>query len=190
MNKILIETSARHVHLSSDHIEKLFGKGYQLTIKKELSQPGQFACNERVTIRGPKNEIKNVSILGPARKASQVEVSATDARTLGLSLPVRESGDISGTPGVTLIGPAGEVELDEGAIVAKRHIHLTPDAAEKFGVTDKQVVSVRVVNDSRSLIFGDVVIRVSPSFSPAMHIDTDEANAGSIVPNSEGEIIL
>ena len=190
MKKILIETSARHVHLTQEDIETLFGKGYQLTVKKDLSQPGQFACNEKVTVRGPKSEIKNVSILGPARPASQVEVSATDARTLGLSLPVRESGDIAGTPGVTLIGPEGEVELSAGAIVAKRHIHLTPEAATEYGVADKQIVNVRVVNDSRSIIFGDVVIRVSPKFAPAMHIDTDEANAGSIVPNSEGEIIL
>ncbi|PWM44717.1 MAG: propanediol utilization protein [Clostridiales bacterium] len=190
MNKILIETSARHVHLTQEHIEILFGKGYQLTVKKDLSQPGQFACNERVTLKGPKSEIKNVSILGPARPDSQVEVSATDARSLGLSLPVRESGDIAGTPGLILIGPEGEVELSQGAIVAKRHIHLTPEAASEFGVSDKQIVNVRVVNNCRSIIFGDVVIRVSPKFAPAMHIDTDEANAGFIAPNTEGEIIL
>lgn len=188
-NKILIETSARHVHLTEEHIEILFGKGHTLTNKKDLSQPGQFACTERVDLVGPKKTIAGVSILGPARSASQVEVSFTDARTLGVSAPVRESGDIKGSAPVKLVGPEGEVELDEGVIIAKRHIHLTPADAEAFGVEDKQIVSVKIVNDDRSTVFGDVVCRVSPKFAPAMHIDTDEANAACAFGTCYGEII-
>ena len=188
-NKILVETSARHVHLTNEHIEALFGKGHTLTCKKELSQPGQFACVERVTVVGPKKEIPNVSILGPARSASQVELSFTDARTLGITAPVRESGDIAGSAAVKLVGPEGEVELSEGAIVAKRHIHLTPAFAEELGVSDKQIVSVKITNDSRSTVFGDVVCRVNANFAPAMHIDTDEANAACAFGECYGEII-
>ena len=188
-NKVLVETSARHVHLTDEHIEVLFGKGHTLTNKKELSQPGQYACEERVTLVGPKKEIPNVIVLGPARPASQVEVSFTDARTLGITAPVRESGDIKGSGAVKLVGPAGEVELAEGAIVAKRHIHLTPADAEKFGVADKEIVSVKITNDDRTTIFGDVVCRVNPNFAPAMHIDTDEANAACAFGACYGEII-
>ena len=188
-NKVLVETSARHVHLTNEHIEILFGKGHTLTNKKELSQPGQYACEERVTLVGPKKEIPNVIVLGPARPASQVEVSFTDARTLGITAPVRESGDIKGSGAVKLVGPAGEVELAEGAIVAKRHIHLTPADAEKFGVADKEIVSVKITNDDRTTIFGDVVCRVNPNFAPAMHIDTDEANAACAFGACYGEII-
>ena len=188
-NKILIETSARHVHLTEEHIEILFGKGHTLTNKKDLSQPGQFACTERVDLVGPKKTIPGVSILGPARPASQVEVSFTDARTLGVTAPVRESGDIAGSAPVKLVGPEGEVELTDGVIIAKRHIHLTPDDAAKFGVKDKEIVSVKVVNNDRSTIFGDVVCRVSPKFAAAMHIDTDEANAACAFGECYGEII-
>lgn len=188
-NKVLVETSARHVHLTNEHIEILFGKGHTLTNKKELSQPGQYACEERVTLVGPKKEIANVIVLGPARPASQVEVSFTDARTLGITAPVRESGDIKDSGAVKLVGPAGEVELAEGAIVAKRHIHLTPADAEKFGVADKEIVSVKITNDDRTTIFGDVVCRVNPNFAPAMHIDTDEANAACAFGACYGEII-
>ena len=188
-NKVLVETSARHVHLTNEHIEILFGKGHTLTNKKELSQPGQYACEERVTLVGPKKEIPNVIVLGPARPASQVEVSFTDARTLGITAPVRESGDIKGSGAVKLVGPAGEVELAEGAIVAKRHIHLTPADAEKFGVADKEIVSVKITNDDRTTIFGDVVCRVNPNFAPAMHIDTDEANAACAFGACYGEIV-
>lgn len=187
--KIMIETSARHVHLSDEHIEILFGKGAALTNKKELSQPGQFACEERVKLVGSKKEIANVIILGPARPASQVEISLTDARTLGINAPIRESGDVAGSGVCKIVGPAGEVELAEGVIVAKRHIHLTPETAEEFGVKDQQVVAVKMTNDYRSTIFGDVVIRVSPKFAPAMHIDTDEANAAAISGECYGEII-
>ncbi len=188
-NKILIETSARHVHLTDEHIEILFGKGHTLTNKKDLSQPGQFACTERVDLVGPKKTIPGVSILGPARPASQVEISFTDARTLGVSAPVRESGDVNGSAPLKLVGPEGEVEISEGTIVAKRHIHLTPEDAEKFGVQDKEIVSVKITNNDRTTIFGDVVCRVSPKFAAAMHIDTDEANAACAFGECYGEII-
>ena len=187
-NKVLVETSARHVHLSAEHIEALFGKGATLTNKKELSQPGQYACEERVKLVGPKKEIANVIILGPARPATQVEISFTDARTLGITAPVRESGDVAGTPGLKLVGPAGEVELEEGVIIAKRHIHLTPEAAEQFNVQDKEIVKVKI-DSERTTIFDDVVVRVSPKFSAAMHIDTDESNASAAFGLVYGEII-
>ena len=173
----LVETSARHVHVTQETLETLFGAGYQLTVKKELSQPGQFASNERITVVGPKKELANVSILGPCRNADQVELSATDARSIGINAPVRESGDVAGSGACKLVGPAGEVELKEGVIVAKRHIHVTPEDAEKLGVKDKDIVSVACGSEGRKLIFGDVVIRVSEKFATAMHIDTDEANA-------------
>ncbi len=187
--KILIETSARHIHLTEADLETLFGKGAKLTPKKDLSQPGQYACVERLDVVGPKKTIPNVSILGPTRPATQIEVSYTDARTLGLSAPVRESGDVAGSAGCKLVGPCGEVELTEGVIVAKRHIHLTPEAAAEFGVSDKEIVSVKCAGKDRALTFGDVVVRVSPKFSPAMHIDTDEANAAAAFGEFYGEII-
>ena len=177
MAKVLIETSARHIHLSQEHVDILFGAGHQLTHKKDLSQPGQFACEERVTVVGPKRELKNVSILGPVRKESQVELSLTDARSIGISAPVRESGVLEGSAPCKLVGPAGEVDLEYGVIVAKRHIHITPEDAQAFGVSDKEIVKVKAVSDGRSLIFDDVVVRVSASYATAMHIDTDEANA-------------
>ena len=186
--KFLVETSARHVHLTDADIETLFGKGAKLTHKKDLSQPGQFACEERVTLVGPKKSIPNVIILGPARKATQVEVSFTDARTLGVTAPVRESGDIAGTPGVKLVGPAGEIEISEGCIVAKRHIHMTPEDAERLGVSDKEIVKVKL-DTARPLIFDDVVVRVSPKFALAMHIDTDECNAAAAFGAVRGEIV-
>ncbi len=187
-NKVLVETSARHVHLSAEHIEVLFGKGATLTHKKDLSQPGQFACEERVTVVGPKKSIPNVIILGPARKASQVEISFTDARTLGISAPVRESGDIAGTPGCKLVSALGEVDLTEGVIIAKRHIHMTPEDAQAMGVSDKEVVKVKI-DSERTTEFDDVVVRVSPSFALAMHIDTDEANAACAFGVCNGEVI-
>jgi len=189
MAKILVETSARHVHLSAEHIEALFGKGATLTHKKDLSQPGQFACEERVTVVGPKKSIPNVIILGPARPATQVEISLTDARTLGVTAPVRESGDIAGSGACKLVGPAGEVEIAEGVIAAKRHIHITPADAEEFGVSDKEIVSVKIESDGRTTVFGDVVVRVSPKFAAAMHIDTDESNAACAFGECYGEII-
>ena len=189
MKKVIVETSARHVHVSEKDLETLFGKGYKLTPKKELSQPGQFACEERVLLRGPKNEMKGVSILGPCRKETQVEVSLTDARTLGVAAAIRESGDIEGTAGITLVGPAGELTIDKGVIAAKRHIHMTKADAAEFGIEDKQIVSVKVDTDGRSLIFGDVVCRVSDSYALAMHIDTAESNAACVKPGTMGEII-
>ncbi len=177
MAKILVETSARHIHLTQEDVETLFGAGHQLTKKKDLSQPGQFSCEERVKIVGPKRELPNVSILGPVRKASQVELAMTDARSIGITAPVRESGDLAGSAPCKLVGPAGEIDLAEGVIIAKRHIHVTPEDARKFGVSDKEIVKVKIDSDGRSLIFDDVVVRVSASFATAMHIDTDEANA-------------
>ena len=188
-NKVLVETSARHVHLSRADLDILFGKGYELTVKKDLSQPGQYACEERVTVVGPKKAIERVGILGPVRPASQVEVSYTDARTLGINAPVKESGDIAGTPGCKLVGPCGEVEIANGVIVAKRHIHFTPAEAEAAGVSDKEIVSVKVESEGRTTVFGDVVVRVHPNFSAAMHIDTDESNAAAAFGLVYGEII-
>lgn len=188
--KIMVETSARHVHVSQEALEALFGKGVELTNKKNLSQPGQFACYERVDIVGPKGEMKNVSILGPVRAATQVELSLTDARKIGIVAPVRESGDIAGTPGCKLVGPNGEYEIDCGVIAAKRHIHLTPESAEEYGLKDKQIVSVEVGGEGRKLIFGDVVVRVNKNFAPAMHIDTDESNAAGLPGTVDGEIIV
>lgn len=185
---ILVETSARHVHVSQNDLEVLFGEGYTLTNKKDLSQPGQFACEEKVTVVGPKGETK-MSILGPTRASTQVEVSLTDARSLGIKALIRESGDIEGTAGCKLVGPKGEVEIPCGVIAAKRHIHMTPADAEEFGVQDKDIVSVKVSTDSRSLVFGDVVCRVSDSYALAMHIDTDESNAAGIAGAVQGEII-
>lgn len=185
---IMVETSARHLHVTPQDLETLFGAGHELTPKKDLSQPGQFACEEKVTVVGPRGEMK-MSILGPVRKATQVEVSLTDARALGLTPPVRESGDIAGSAPCKLVGPAGEVELKEGVIVAKRHIHMRPEDAERFGVKDKQIVSVKLNTEGRSLIFGDTVVRVRPDFALAMHIDTDEANAAGAKGNVDGEIV-
>ena len=188
--KVLVETSARHVHVSDADLAALFGEGYQLTKKKDLSQPGQYACNERVDVIGPKGTMANVSILGPTRSASQVELSLTDARKIGIIAPIRESGDIEGTPGCTLKGPAGEVTLECGVIAAKRHIHFTPEDAKKFNVEDHEVVSVKIETADRTTTFGDVVVRVSPKFAAAMHIDTDESNAAGCSGNVEGEVIV
>ncbi len=188
-NKIMVETSARHVHVTKEHLAVLFGEGYELTKKKDLSQPGQFASNERVAVIGPKSSFPAVSILGPERKQTQVEISASDARSIGVTCPVRESGDLAGSAGCKIVGPCGEVEITEGVIIAKRHIHMTPADAAVYGVQDKDVVSVKVDSADRSLIFGDVVVRVSDSYALAMHIDTDEANAVLAGPNAEGEII-
>jgi putative phosphotransacetylase len=187
--EFIVETSARHAHLSEADFKVLFGENASLTIKKPLSQPGQYACEERIKVVGPKKELAGVSILGPFRKASQVELSATDARSLGLGIAVRESGDLANTPGCKLVGPCGEIELKEGVIVAKRHIHATVKDAEELGVKDKDIVSVKIESNGRSLIFGDVVARVSDSYALAMHIDTDESNAVLAGPNCVGTIV-
>ena len=188
-SRILVEVSARHVHVSREALDVLFGKGYELTVRKELSQPGQFACQERVTIVGSKKELAGVSILGPVRKATQVELSLTDARSIGVTAPVRESGDIAGSGACKIIGPKGEIEISEGVIAAKRHIHATPEDAKALGVENGQIVSVKLDTDGRSLIFGDVVVRVSDSYALAMHIDTDESNAAGCGREVYGEIV-
>ena len=189
MEKFIVETSARHVHVSQADLEVLFGEGYELTKKKDLSQPGQYVTNERVAVVGPKSQFPAVSILGPVRPATQLELSLTDARSIGVTAPIRESGDIAGSGACKLVGPAGEVELTEGVIAAKRHVHMTPEDAEKAGVSDKEIVSVKVDTDGRALVFGDVVVRVNDNFALAMHIDTDESNACSATPATMGEIV-
>ena len=189
-NEVLVEISARHLHLSQADLETLFGEGYELTVKKELSQPGQFACEERVKVVGTKGEFPGVSVLGPVRNATQVEISLTDARSIGVAAPVRESGDIAGSGSCKLVGPKGELELKEGVIAAKRHIHATTADAERMGVANGEIVSVEIpASNGRNLVFGDVVVRVSDSYALAMHIDTDEANAAGMAPNTIGKVI-
>ena len=187
MKEILVETSARHVHVTQETLEVLFGEGAQLEVRAMLSQPGQFVSKQRVNVvgyitdtsTGQKIEavLKGVSILGPCRKSNQVELSATDARSIGIAAPIRESGDTKGSGACKLVGPAGEVELDEGVIVAKRHIHMTPADAEEFGVKNGDIVKLEMNTPDRALTFGDVVVRVREDFALAAHIDTDESNA-------------
>jgi len=186
--KFIVETSARHLHVSAGDLAVLFGADKKLTRTKDLSQPGQFACEERVTVKGPKGELANVIILGPERPSTQVELSATDARKIGVKAPIRESGDLGGSGGCTIVGPCGEITLENGVIVAKRHIHLTPADAEALGVSDKEIVWVKLETDGRQIVFGDVVARVADSFAEAMHIDTDEANAACAFGEVYGEI--
>lgn len=188
MNEINIETSARHIHVSAADLEKLFGTGYELTPKKDLSQPGQYACNEKVTVKGPKGELK-MSILGPTRKQTQIEISLTDARAIGLKVPIRESGDLAGSAGCTIVGPAGEITIEEGVVAAKRHIHLSLDEAAALNVTDKEIVKVQIDSKERSIIFGDVVVRVNKDYRNAMHIDTDESNAACLDGTEKGTIL-
>ncbi|MDD6603346.1 MAG: phosphate propanoyltransferase [Eubacteriales bacterium] len=189
-NQVLVEISARHVHLSKEDLEVLFGEGYELTVKKMLSQPGQYACEERVRVVGTKGEFPAVSILGPTRKETQIELSLTDARSIGVVAPVRESGDLEGSGACKLVGPAGEIELAQGVVAAKRHIHATTKDAEELGIENGQIVSVEIpTSNGRNLTFGDVVVRVSDSYALAMHIDTDEANAAGMAPNTMGTIV-
>ncbi|MDR0670835.1 MAG: phosphate propanoyltransferase [Oscillospiraceae bacterium] len=171
-----VEASGRHVHLSRAAVEALFGQGYALTKKTELSQPGQFACLERVAVRGPKRTLENVVVLGPERAQTQVEISATDALALGVNAPVRMSGQLKGTPGARLIGPRGEFDIGEGVMVAKRHIHITPPDAARLALADNEDVDVTVFG-GRGTTFHNVTVRVSPFFATCMHIDYDEANA-------------
>lgn len=188
--KVIVETSARHIHLTQEDVELLFGKGSKLTFKRDLSQPGQFVTNEKLDVIGPKNQIKGVTILGPERSATQVEISATDARTIGLKAPIRDSGDVNGSAPCKLVGPCGEIEISQGVIIAKRHIHMTTKTASEAGVKDKQSVCVKINTDERGLIFDDVIIRISDEFGTSMHIDTDEANAANAIGNVEGEILI
>lgn len=185
----LVETSARHIHLTQADLNTLCGPDFVMESVRPLSQPGQYVSNVRLTLMGPKKSFDNVVVLGPVRKASQVEVSATEARMLGIKPPVRESGDIKGSAPITLKGPQGEVHLVEGCIIAKRHIHMTTNDAKNFDVVDKQIVAVRVESVDRSLIFGDVVIRVRDDFALSMHIDTDESNAAGLQGDAEGSIV-
>jgi len=177
---IVVGVSNRHVHLSKEDLEVLFGKGYQLTPVKDLRQPGQFAAKETVTIVGPKGAIENVRVLGPIRKETQVEISRTDAFKLGLNPPVRDSGDLDGTPGIVIVGPAGVVVKNRGVILAKRHIHMHPKDAQHYGVKDKDIVRVIVEKGERRLIFDDVLVRVREDFALEFHVDTDEANAAML----------
>ena len=189
MANFIIETSARHVHVTREALDILFGKGFELEVKKELSQPCQYASNQKVEVVGPKASLK-CSILGPVRPETQVELSFTDARTVGIVAPIRESADIAGSAPCKIVGPCGEVELSEGVIIAKRHVHMTPEDAEVFGVTNGEVVNVEVEQETgRKLIFGDTVVRVSPKYGLAMHIDTDEANAAACSGAMTGRIV-
>ena len=188
MEKFIVEISARHIHVTKEQVAILFGEGHTLTPKKALSQPGQFACEEKLTIVGPRGELK-ASILGPERKEAQVELSLTDARTLGVEAKIRESGDIEGTAGIKLVGPCGEIELEKGVIAAKRHIHMTPADAANYGVSNGEIVNVKIETEGRSLVFGDTVVRVRDDFALAMHIDTDEGNAAGIKGSAMGEIV-
>lgn len=183
-----VETSARHAHVTAEHFAILFGEGAELTVKKELSIKGQFASNEKITVVGPKSQT-TMSILGPFRSKSQVEVSATDARSLGLNAPVRLSGDLAGSAPCKLVGPAGEVELKEGVIVAKRHLHISAAEAEKANVANGEVIMVKVASPDRSLIFDDVEVRIGEGCDATMHVDTDESNAAGCTPASVGELI-
>jgi putative phosphotransacetylase len=189
MKTILVEVSARHIHLCRKDMDILFGEGSELHPIKYLSQPGQYASEEKVTLKGPKGTA-GVRVLGPLRKETQIELSLTDARSLGVKAMVRESGELEGTTGgLTIVGPKGEVEATYGVIAAKRHIHMTPEDAEEFGVKNGDIVAVKIPTDGRSVIFGDTVVRVSPNYSLAMHIDTDEANAACIAGEAQGELV-
>lgn len=189
MKDILIETSARHIHITEEHLKILCGENATLEVRAMLSQPGQYVSTTRLDVVGPKRTISGVSILGPCRPASQVEVSATDCRTLGAPIVVRESGDVAGSAPIKLVGPCGEIELSEGLIVAKRHIHMTPADAEEMGVTNGEIVKLEINTKDRSLVFGDVVVRVKDSFALAAHIDTDESNAAGCAGTVYGRIV-
>ena len=186
--KVTVEGSGKHCHVTRETLDVLYGKGFELVAKKWLSQPGQFASEQKITVVGPKGQT-TVSIIGPCRKADQIELSYTDARSLGFDPPVRESGDLKDSPGCKLIGPSGEVTIREGVIIAKRHVHLTPEDAAKFGIKDKQNVRLKVGGE-RALIFDQVVARVSPDYATFAHIDYDEVNAAAMFGDTTGEILL
>ena len=179
--------SAHHVHLAPDHVEALFGKGHELTHLKDLSQPGQYACDEVVALVGPRGRVERVRVLGPARKNTQVEISMTEQFQLGIAPPIRASGDIEESPGVTIEGPEGSVTIDKGVICAMRHIHMAPDDALQLGLRDRDVVMVRVKGE-RELIFGDVLVRVHPEYRLALHLDTDEGNSANIKTGDTGYV--
>ncbi|NLM04728.1 MAG: phosphate propanoyltransferase [Clostridiales bacterium] len=187
--KIPVGVSNRHIHLSREDLDILFGKGYELTKYRDLRQPGQYAARETVIVEGPKGKIESVRILGPTRSETQLEVSFTDARTLGIVAPVRESGKLENSAPITIIGPEGSVKKSEGAITALRHIHMTPDVAKRLGLKDKDIVKVETTGD-RQVIFGNVLVRVSDNYALEMHVDTDEANAAGLANNDTVRIIL
>ncbi len=187
--KIKVEVSARHIHLRKDDFEKLFGFGAELTIKKRLSQPGMFAAGETVKIKDEFFEIDKIRIVGPNRSYTQIEVSETEARKFKINPPIRKSGDIEGTPGMTIIGPKGQIEINKGVIIAKRHIHMAPKDAKSLNIKEGDLLKVKVEGD-RGLLFENVVARVDENFSWAMHIDTDEGNAAGIMGCGEGEVII
>ncbi|MDI0266632.1 phosphate propanoyltransferase [Clostridioides difficile] len=187
--KLPIALSNKHVHLSQADIDVLFGAGHELTKFKPLSQPGQYACEEKVDLVGPKGTLKGVRVLGPARANTQVEISLADGFPLGVKAPIKESGDIAGTPGVKLVGPAGEVEMKEGVIVASRHIHMSNEDAAKFGVADKQIVKVKT-SGPRALVFENVLVRASDSFNLEMHVDMEEGNAAGVKNGELVELIV
>lgn len=184
---VKLEASGRHVHVTKEQAQALFGHG--LTKKRPLSQPGQYLANERLTVLGPKGEFKNVAVLGPERKEAQIEISLTDGKTLGITPPVRLSGDVKDTPGAVLIGPMGSLKLSQGVIAARRHIHMTPEDAARFGVQDKQVVRLQTYT-GRSVIFDDTVVRVHKDFATYVHLDYDEANACGFCQGDLGRILL
>ena len=186
--KVKVSLSNKHLHLSAGDIEKLFGKDYKLTIFKNLFQPGQYACEEKVDIVGPKGTLKGIRVLGPARPETQVEIAVTDARAIGINAPVRESGKLDGTPGCKLVGPAGEIELDHGVIAALRHVHLSDDQAKKAGVKDKDIVSLKIEGE-RGLILNNVLIRSGDAHNEEIHLDTDEGNAAGCGADTYAEII-
>ena len=186
--EVKIGLSNKHLHLQKEHIEILFGKGHELTPTKPLVQPGQFACEEKVDIVGPKNTLKGIRVLEPARPETQVEVAMTDARTLGIKAPVRESGKLEGTPGCKIVGPCGEVEIDHGVIVALRHVHLSPAQAEEAGVKDKDIVSIKIEGE-RGLVFNNVLVRSGDAHEREVHLDTDEGNAAGCGPDAVCTII-
>jgi Propanediol utilization protein len=190
MSKTMVPVglSNKHIHLSKEHLSILFGEGFELTKMKDLSQPGQYAANEKVDVAGPKGTLKGVRILGPIRKETQVEISLTDSFVLGVNPPVKDSGDLAGSPGAKIIGPKGEIEIDKGVIVAARHIHMHTSDAEDFGAADKDIVSVRV-GGKRGLTFDNVLIRVGKDYALEMHVDIDEGNAAGLKNGSMVEIV-
>ncbi len=186
--KVVIEGSGRHLHLTRGDLDFLFGKGFELEVKKYLSQPGEFASNSKVDVIGPKGSIKGVSVVGPCRRATQVELSFSDARILGITPPIRESGDVKGSAPITIVGPEGTLELKEGAIVAKRHLHLTVEDGDRYGIKDKEIVQIKVEGE-RALIFDEVIARVGPKYATFVHIDYDEVNAAALFGHMVGTVI-
>ncbi len=187
---IPVAISARHVHLTAQNIDRLFGPGHPLHTRKALSQPGEFSTDETLTVIGPKGSISHVRVVGPAREEDQVEISRTDELTLGLDAPVRISGDLGETPGIKLVGPAGQITLSHGVVLAQRHVHMSPDDAQRLGVKDRQIVQVLIHSPHRSLIFGDVVVRVSAHYRLELHLDTDEGNAAGVQTGARASLLV